>query len=135
MCLSWFLQMDDLGLSSFSSSVVSSGLLFLSSMSCFVSLSKLLVSSWSKFFFYFFILHLNLSTWIRTSCPFFFLVDILYTFCNGNFAFSIFNSSSFVFLTFSFSWNWHVYGECRSLRFNWYSFLDWTLPPTPVASG
>ena len=27
------------------------------------------------------------------------------------------------------------YCECRSLRFNRYSFLDWTLPPAPVASG
>ena len=25
--------------------------------------------------------------------------------------------------------------KCRSLRFNRYSFLDWTLPPAPVASG
>ena len=25
--------------------------------------------------------------------------------------------------------------ECRSLRFNWYSFLDRTLPPALVASG
>ena len=28
-----------------------------------------------------------------------------------------------------------VWCKCRSLRFNRYSFLDWTLPPAPVASG
>ena len=29
----------------------------------------------------------------------------------------------------------NVHCECRSLRFNRYNFLDWTLPPAPVASG